>query len=500
LKTEKRYLYLLTLLYFIVSLVGILHHELWLDESHHWLLSRDSASFTELLQNTRYEGHPILWNLLLYLITRVSLDPLWMQVFHIILATATAHIFMRNAPFSWLFKILFVFGYFMIFEYNIISRNYILGVLFLILACSVFKKRTKKFVLLSCYLSVAANTHLIFCVAAFAMFLMLLVELIQTKQLFRRPSYLIGSSIFGVAIVVAILQIIPPHDTQFFERVKDIPLAEKFTKGFISLLKGLITIPDFSTLHFWNSNLLVNWSKSVAAVFGLLCYFIPLFLYKSRRTIFFVYFGLAGSQLFFFLTQMSASRYHGMAFILVIMGLWIDNFQKRKQHQETILSKITFLKNPIVYSILAIQFCTGIYAYILDYRYPFTSAKETAEYLQKNRLDRLEVISVTCDGTLISPYLRKKVWFLCDESYQSYCHWDFICSMNISKQAILEKISAHMHGLKNAVYVSTYPLTDMKTAQWIRINETIKIRFLKKFDRDIILRNSGFYIFEIAKI
>lgn len=36
---------ILTLVYFVISLIGIQHHELWLDESHHWLLARDSGSF-----------------------------------------------------------------------------------------------------------------------------------------------------------------------------------------------------------------------------------------------------------------------------------------------------------------------------------------------------------------------------------------------------------------------------------------------------------------------
>lgn len=41
---------LLTGSFFILSLIGVLYHEVWLDEAHHFLLARDSSSFYELMQ------------------------------------------------------------------------------------------------------------------------------------------------------------------------------------------------------------------------------------------------------------------------------------------------------------------------------------------------------------------------------------------------------------------------------------------------------------------
>ena len=65
------------------GLVGILHHEIWRDEFQAWLLARDSASLIELFQNMRYEGHPGLWHLCLYGLTRITHNPLIMQIFHL---------------------------------------------------------------------------------------------------------------------------------------------------------------------------------------------------------------------------------------------------------------------------------------------------------------------------------------------------------------------------------------------------------------------------------
>ena len=91
---------ILTLVYFVISLIGIQHHELWVDESHHWLLARDSGAFLELIKNTRYEGHPILWNILLYQITRFTLNPFWMQFLHILVLVIFEFIYTRLSSYK----------------------------------------------------------------------------------------------------------------------------------------------------------------------------------------------------------------------------------------------------------------------------------------------------------------------------------------------------------------------------------------------------------------
>ena len=479
-----------------------MHHELWLDEAHHWLLARDSVSMLDLFKNTRYEGHPILWNILLFGITRCTLNPFWMQFLHILISTSVVFIFLRKAPFSFVFKTLFIFGYFMLFEYNVISRNYILGVLFLFLTCSVFKDRNTKFTLLCVYLAIAANSHMMFVIISFAVFLTLLLEQFQNKNLFNKTN-LVGYFIFVIGITIAIFQIIPPSDTLFFDHVNQMTFTEKFTKGFISLFKGLITIPDFRTIHFWNSNFLVNLSKPITAFIGLLIYIIPLLLFKNRKIIFFFYIGLVGTNLFFFFTQMSATRYDGINYILFIIALWIEKFYTSENYKiKGFLNslQLTLFKKPIIYSILITQLFSGIYAYSMDFKYQFASANATVNYLKEKKLNAKEIISITCDGTTISPYLEKKVWFLSDGGYESYCHWNYTSVSNFSQKNCIDMVSSYLKTHNDAIYVSYYSISDkIKTSNWQQLNDTIKIRFLKKYDNAIIA-NSSYSIFEVARI
>lgn len=499
-KTQQKYL-TLALLYFAVSLIGILHHELWLDEAHHWLLARDSHSVSELIANTRTEGHPLLWSFLLYAITRFTADPFWMQFVHILISTTAVFVLLRKAPFGWIFKILFIFGYFMIFEYNLISRNYMLGILFLFLACSVFRDRQRQFTCLCLFLALAANVHLMFSIISFALFVTLLLEQAIERQLFQRK-FVVGYAIFVLGLVSIVVQIQSTQSDWLLEPIRQMSLSERLVKGFVSLFKGLINIPDLRTIYFWNSNYIANAFRPVATVLALLIYLLPLVIFsKNRKTIFFVYTALIGAQFFFFVTQRGATRFHGMTFIIFIMALWIEYYYRSEDYKlQAIVNRfhLTSLKNPIVYGILAIHFFSGIGAYVTDYHYPFTSAKETVDFLRSEKLDDREIISTTCDGTIISAYLGRKIWFLCEADYESFCRWDSACANTIANERIFQMVADYMKTHDHAIYVSYFPLVQVtQNSVWLP-DPGFKFRFLKKFDVNMVDK-TYYYIFEVSK-
>jgi hypothetical protein len=495
LKKGTTYIYLLAAIYFAVGLIGICHHELWLDEAHHWLLARDSNSVFELIQNTRMEGHPLLWSFILYGISRFTTDPFWMQFAHLLVSVSVVFLFLKKAPFDWAFKILFIFGYFMVFEYNLISRNYILGIFFLFLACTFFQNRGQKFSLVCLCLALATNSHLLFGIPALALFLALLAEQIQNRQLLKRP-YFAGYLIFGLGLLSVYVQIHSTDSNWLLDPINKLSFQERMVGGFGSFFKGLITIPDFRTMHFWNSNLIVNLGRPIAGLLALLIYLLPLLLFfKNRKTLFFVYTALIGTQIFFFITQRSATRFDGITYIIIIMALWIERYFSSDEYKlkDYMLSwKLTIFQKPIVYCILAIQFFSGVYAYGMDFKYPFTASKATADFIREKKINHGEIVTASCDGTALSPYLEEKVFFLCDGSYQSYCRWNSTCGENNSQDDTLRMISDYLHAHNDFIFVSYCPL-------YLNEKENhIRIRLLKKFENNI-LANGNYYVYQISE-
>src|SRR5437879_13529952 len=106
-----RFALVITAIFFVIALIGILNHEMWRDEFEPWLIARNANSFIQLYHNWWYEGHPMLWYLLLYILTRIFTNPLSMQLLHIGFATGSVYLFTRFKCFSILQKTLFAFDY-----------------------------------------------------------------------------------------------------------------------------------------------------------------------------------------------------------------------------------------------------------------------------------------------------------------------------------------------------------------------------------------------------
>ncbi len=117
-----------------VSALCVYAHAMWFDELQAWNLARASHSFPELLRHLRYEGHPPLWYLPLYGLTRFTGDPRAMQVLGWVIAVAVDAVVLFRSPFPVPARIALVAGYFFAFEYSVITRSYGLGVLLLVVA------------------------------------------------------------------------------------------------------------------------------------------------------------------------------------------------------------------------------------------------------------------------------------------------------------------------------------------------------------------------------
>lgn len=123
--------------YAALVFAGLFRHEMWRDELHAWLIASGSGDLADLYRNTRYDGHPPLWTALVFLVSRFTADPFWMQMLHGALAVAAAAVFVRYAPMPLWLRALFLAGYFPLYEYAIVSRDTACAMLWLFTACAL---------------------------------------------------------------------------------------------------------------------------------------------------------------------------------------------------------------------------------------------------------------------------------------------------------------------------------------------------------------------------
>ncbi len=157
-------------------------HEMWRDELRAWLIARDSATPGAVLENIGCEGHPSLWYLLLWPVVRVVRDPDAMKLLNVSLMAGAVFLGARFAPAPRLIRALAAFGYFPVYEYGAISRNYAMGVLGLVAFCALFPQRRRHPLALGLVLFLTAHTSLVACVLALAAALAVAAEALGSPE------------------------------------------------------------------------------------------------------------------------------------------------------------------------------------------------------------------------------------------------------------------------------------------------------------------------------
>lgn len=97
------------LLYLLVAGFALANHEMWADELHSWNIAKGSKTFVDVFRNSRYEGHPPLWYIILWTIARFTHHLAAVQMVHLTIAAAAVFFYTVFLALSAFNKIAFTF-------------------------------------------------------------------------------------------------------------------------------------------------------------------------------------------------------------------------------------------------------------------------------------------------------------------------------------------------------------------------------------------------------
>jgi len=464
--------------FFLLSFIGICHHEIWLDEAQHFLIARDSHTLSALFTACRREGHPLLWNIILFLVTRFSSDPFYMQLVHILISTITVAIILKT-NLSSAEKILIIFGYFIFYEYNIISRNYGLSVLLMIFLIYSYKRNYLSLVRLAVILFFLAQTHLFSLLFSVAFVLTYILK--NRNQLLKQTT---GTLFISILIILSGwlisaycifpswnygIKFISYDSTGYFS-------SERIIKTLSVCLKGIFYVPDYNAAdhHFINTLyfMTLNLKAWVIYLLSLAAIAIPVFILRANRfaLIFFCSFLLIFISVYFFMPLVYGIRYFGFFYVVFVCCY--------------LIARPEISKTGIVISIMIffLQFCNGFYAYSMDLHYPFSEGKDVSNYLEKVRINHEKVYIL--DRTLrpaISAYMREKFFGTENGLPLSYCLWEKKLPDSILKL----KLTTALNSDNTALIVANTPFHNLV--------DTTKVQRLASF-------NNGIFVGENATV
>lgn len=498
-KNDLYYAFWVTIVFLFVCGYGAIHHEMWRDEIQAWLLARDSASIFELFANMKYEGHPALWHLCLMPLSRINASPIMMQVFHLLIAATTVFLFTRYAPFNRLHKVLFAFGYFALYEYAIVARNYAIGVLLITIFCVLYRERYKRFLWIGIVLILLAHTSVHALIVTIAIGFALMCEYFyfycrkEDALTENRLHIWIGFALIGFGIVTAVLQLNPPADTGFA-----VGWNFKFTVQRMNNITKIITqamLPSpRSTMGFWGSHQLNSYAF-FQKIRLLMCYVIVLWCvirFLKRPTALLTYLiATIGLLAFFYVKYGGSIRHHGFLFFTFVLASWIYYDCPDINFPFSSISRLAqWLFVPVFAVILVVHFLGGITAIRMDIEHIFSNGKRTAEYIKaQGRQDMLMVGDTDFAVSTVVGYLEKdKVFYAKGSRFGSFVRWDKARTHGVSNEGVVKE--AQTLSTQNSQDV----LIIMNRALETSLVEQYQLTLLEKFTGSTI-GDEGFHLY-----
>ncbi len=376
---KKRPVLTIILLYSGVVIITSWHHEVYRDEVRALSQAVDVQSVWEILGNKREEGHPALWYLMLYYGHNLLQKPQILKILSVAVAILAMYIFVSKSPFSWPQKALFVFGFFPVYEYSVISRNYGITMPLLFAFCYLYPKRFEKIVPIGVILFILAHTSAYSTIVAISICLSLMMEaVVSKKELVKmnvsRTKLIFAFALAILAVVLFVLYMHPVYPRGAW------PLDSN--PGLVhikSLLKPII----FPGLYFKDA---LGFKSGLFA--SVVIY--TMFLYLLRKPFIFLIFFLSvvGIGLFheWFSSPMEM-RQQGLLIILMVVVFWLDRLESHTREYPGLINHIVNKISINIYLffsvLLIIQVCYAYNAVRQEIFQEYSSSKTFGDLIKE---------------------------------------------------------------------------------------------------------------------
>lgn len=383
----------ITLLYALITFLLCSRHEMWGDELNVWMALKH-YSFTDLINFSSKAGNPIFFFLPLFPFVKLGCSAIIIQFFCWFCSVLAILLLNLFSPFTLLTKTIITFSAPMLYHYSVMARCYSLFPPLMFLAAILYpyvnspieiptkNNETKTWAMIVYAFAIAAIacTHIIGFIFAAGMTAVFLYEnFFKHKNYSKNEAIAAGIMCSGITIVTI----------QTLYALLNNSVFEASHISVNSIIKAAAMY--FSTMADAFSSELFN---SLQANDFLVTYFTPIIIFLFITAIILIYrlnkmFALItiGSALFYI--YISVTRYDHMfpyrtyfSILCIAVFLWILLSHKEKQKNKH--AKENIVSETVLAIIFALTLPTGIMASASDWKANFSSAHETAMFIENN--------------------------------------------------------------------------------------------------------------------
>jgi hypothetical protein len=165
----------------------------------------------------------------------------------------------------------------------------------------------------------------------------------------------------------------------------------------------------------------------------------------NNRTVF-VFFSLSvGAMLVFeYVIYMGYLRHAGHFFIVAIVCLWLEKvWGEDKPVKAGFISGLSRLcargRQWLIVILLVVHFAVGIFASVMEWRYPFSQGKNVARYIREKGLDKLPTVGYQdFAASTVAGYLDRQFYYPNSDTFGTFVVFDDKRKLFMSADEVLE--------------------------------------------------------------
>ena len=385
-KTHKTFTALIvTILFVIVHVPLVLNHEISNDEGVVWGLSK-RINLSNIYEVNSVEPHPLLWEVILAPFSQMGAPILTMNFISLFFVALAVFLFARFAPFGAIGKTIFILSSSFFYFNPVIARDYSLIPLAICLICMAYKKRHEKPLLYGLTLAFLAQTHFLMYGFLAALVLGFIIETIFEKKPLKTK--ILAIVILLIPVGLSLVSVVPEaigslnnhaiindNDTR-----KEVVQTDFYTHSIGSYFGAYAEI--------------MKWLVSIYLV----VMFIAIWSEKAKIGAYLA----AGVGFWGFVLANVYQNYYVFDQKVIIISLlllstaWMLNLEDIKVGKGKILSHIELIKylktktktrRPaivLIYLFVALTIPRAVAVAITDYREPYASSNEIAEFINEH--------------------------------------------------------------------------------------------------------------------
>lgn len=365
-----------------LSLFLLWAHEPWRDEAEAWLIARDTPTLGAFFHAMRYEGTPVLWHLLLRLLSHAGLPFLSARILHAAIAVAGVALVWSKAPFRPWEKWMLSFGYYAAYEYDAITRSYALLGLLLFVVALAHRQRHERPLRYGLSLALLANVTLHGLIVAGILAAAHGIDLLRRRAWSWRATQ--GGAIAATSFALAIYGMRQPPDlarllSEWHVSPWDLP--KSFAASFLPLPGGLHP--------FWNTSFLGSAPGAVKLLAFVVLLAGACWTLREDRWVLGIYLvAVAALEALFVFRYYGGLHHAGVLFLVYVFCLWLARDSLPWPRREPTLAgagdRGARAAAAFLVLVLGAQVTAAAVAVVEDGTGSFSGSGATARYLEEH--------------------------------------------------------------------------------------------------------------------